>query len=232
MSLLLDLIFPKFCIGCNRIGRYLCKKCINELNFLKQDNCVHCFKPSFYGETHNVCKKSSYLDGVLSFCSYNKLARKIVSLVKYRLQSAIYNDILSSVPKETIKKFMEFKKRQVYPCLQTIPLHKKRQSIRGFNQSDELTKFFSQTLDFPIINVVERVKDTKPQALIKKKYERILNIRQAFSVKEKNNELNKTIILVDDVCTSSSTANEIAKELKKNCAKKVYLFSFARGYRT
>src|SRR3989344_822657 len=231
MSFLLDLIFPKFCIGCNAIGRYLCKRCINKLHFLKHDRCVYCFQPSFYGETHKNCKKHDGLDGVLSICGYNELARKIVSLVKYRLQSALYKDVLSCVPKETIKKFQGLKKRQLYPCLQTVPLHKKRQSIRGFNQSDELTKFFATNLGLPIINIVERRKDTKPQALIKKKYERILNIKEAFYVKENNKKLNKTIILVDDVCTSASTANEIAKELKKTGVKKVYLFSFARGYR-
>ena len=230
MSFLLDLIFPKFCIGCNAIGRYLCKKCINKLHFLKQDRCIYCFQPSFYGETHENCKKHNGLDGVLSICGYNELARKIVSLVKYRLQSAIYKDILSHVPKETIRKFEEFKKRQLYSSLQTVPLHKKRQSIRGFNQSDELTKFFAKTLSLPIIDIVERIKNTKPQARIKKKYERILNVKGSFYVKERNKVLNKTIILVDDVCTSASTANEIAKELKKIGVKKVYLFSFARGY--
>ena len=230
MFFLLDLFFPRFCIGCNTIGRYICKKCINKLDFLKQDRCIYCFKPSFYGQTHEGCKKNNGLDGVMSLCGYDKLARKIVFSVKYRLQSAIYKDVLSCFPKETIKKFTDFSKTVLYPYLQTIPLHTKRQKIRGFNQSDELTKFFAEILNIPVINIVERRKDTKPQALIKKKYERILNVKEAFYIK-KNNVLNKTIILVDDVCTSASTANEVAKELKKIGVKKVYLFSFARGYR-
>jgi len=231
MSFLLDLIYPKFCVGCNTFGRYLCKKCFNELHFIKQDRCIFCFQPSIYGEIHKNCKKNNSLDGVLSICGYDKLARKIVSLVKYRLQSAIYKDVLSCVPKETIKKFIEFKKRQLNPCLQTVPLHKKRQNIRGFNQSDELTKFFAEAISLPVIDIVERIKNTKPQARIKNKSERILNIKGSFYVKKRNIELNTTIILVDDVCTSASTANEIAKELKKTGVKKVYLFSFARGYR-
>ncbi|OGK13024.1 hypothetical protein A3A93_03785 [Candidatus Roizmanbacteria bacterium RIFCSPLOWO2_01_FULL_38_12] len=228
---LLDLFFPKICVGCKKFGSYLCKKCFMKLDFLNQDRCLNCLAPSHLGNTHKWCKKEESLDGVLSLCGYNKTAQKIVFAVKYQLQYGIYEEVLSLVPEKITQKFIEFKNTVSNCCLQTIPLHKKRRFLRGFNQSEMLTNFFSKKLDLPIINIAKRIKNTTPQAYIKHKHERITNINKAFHIDKKQKLIYDTMILVDDVCTTSSTANELAKELKKIGAKNVYLFSFARGYR-
>lgn len=72
---------------------------------------------------------------------------------------------------------------------------------------------------------------SKPQADISEHVMRYSNINGCFSLSEewKNKITDRTIILVDDVCTTGATLNECAQVLKKNGAKKVIGFVIARG---
>ena len=59
-DLVLDVLFPKFCVGCGIEGKYICDKCsifISEA----MPVCPICYNSSFFGETHHNCiKKYTY----------------------------------------------------------------------------------------------------------------------------------------------------------------------------
>ena len=100
-----------------------------------------------------------------------------------------------------------------------IPLHKRRQRERGFNQAEELGKVLSPLLKIPMKNdVLFRQKYTKPQARLKTGREE--NIKNAFIVNTNESIIGKKIILIDDVATSLSTLEEAAKYLKMAERKK------------
>ena len=63
-------------------------------------------------------------------------------------------------------------------------------------------------------DLIQRVKDTKPQYKLKR-MERLENLSNAFQV-NKENYKGKTILLIDDICTTGSTFQEIIKEFNKN----------------
>jgi len=113
-------------------------------------------------------------------------------------------------------------------ALVPVPLHVNRLSKRGFNQSLELAKFLSKKYKLPIIEAVSRMKDTPQQANLSAK-QRKKNLKGAFSV---NNEILRcvnSVALVDDVITTNSTINEIAKAIKKqNSNTKIQAWAIAK----
>ena len=75
-----------------------------------------------------------------------------------------------------------------------------------------------------------RVRDTPHQTDLTKR-ERERNIKNAFSVKDQQLVVGKTILLVDDVYTTGSTINECGKVLMDGGAEKVYFAVLAIGQR-
>ena len=66
----------------------------------------------------------------------------------------------------------------------------------------------------PNTDVIKRIKDTKPQYKLKKA-EREINLKDAFEVDE-TNLLPMKILIIDDICTTGSTFEEMIKEFEKH----------------
>jgi len=89
-----------------------------------------------------------------------------------------------------------------------VPIHVKRWAERGFNQSEDLLSCFpTASTSF---TALERVRHTTPQAGLSLA-ERETNLTDAF--RASNFVRGKSIVLVDDVYTSGSTAAECARAL-------------------
>ncbi len=94
-----------------------------------------------------------------------------------------------------------------------LPLHFKREKIRGYNQSAMLCEGLSSVLHWPIAhNVVERKSNTLTQTN-KNRADRWENIKGQFEVKDKNVLKNKHILLVDDVLTTGATLESCGSSL-------------------
>ena len=88
-----DLLFPKFCLGCGFLGAYICTNCKKKLSYIKQDSCLYCGKPSLYGLTHPGCRREKGVDGFLSVFYYNNLLKSVIKSVKYRLATAVFEEL-------------------------------------------------------------------------------------------------------------------------------------------
>lgn len=216
---IVDLLFPKKCIGCMTLGVFLCKKCSKKLPIIDVDRCPHCQRSSFLGFTHPMCKKRFGLDGAKSIFRYDGLVKKITTNIKYkRVKKALF-DLVQSIPQEKRNEFAVYKNILFDPVLIPVPLHPRRERQRGFNQSDEIAKTISYLYNIPINKtLVRRIKNTLPQARLKNAAERRENIRGAFSIDPTKLALyskKTTFIIVDDVWTTGATIKEIGKEFKK-----------------
>ncbi len=109
-----------------------------------------------------------------------------------------------------------------------VPLHLNRLSKRGFNQSLELAKWLGGKYQLPVIEAVSRVVDTPQQVNLSKK-QRKQNVKNAFKVEVSSlNRFNK-VAIVDDVITSGSTINEIARILhKQNPTLEIHAWAVAK----
>jgi ComF family protein len=115
-----------------------------------------------------------------------------------------------------------------------VPLHKRRALWRGFNQAELICKNIGEHFGLATENLLERKRNTLPQAEIHNQSDRHKNIEDAFVIskqyKDRTKEFkNKTFILVDDVCTTTATLEECARALKTLKPKEVLGLVIARG---
>jgi len=106
-----------------------------------------------------------------------------------------------------------------------VPLHEARRSERGFNQASLLASEIAQLLEIDLDReALVRVRQTKTQTLLDRA-ERERNVQNAFAVPETARIEGATLLLVDDVVTTGTTADACAKALKAAGAKAVYAVS-------
>jgi len=205
---LLDFIYKKKCYFCgsSRESVSMCSKCFNELEF------------------NNILVDREIL-GVKVFISgcYEKYSQKLIRGIKYHVQKdlAYYQArFMYEYFSDVIDKFHLSKDF----CIIPVPLHKNREKKRGYNHMELVAKEFSQMSGFEYCsNFIKRVKATKPQYKLSR-VERINNLSGAFSV-DILKKPNKTILLIDDICTSGTTFEVIIEELHKNGIKDIICFA-------
>jgi len=109
-----------------------------------------------------------------------------------------------------------------------VPLHWTRRLRRRFNQSELIARRAAEALGRPLLTrVVRRIRKTQPQSALGPG-EREANVRGAFRVTRPQKIRGRTILLVDDVMSTCSTASECARSLRKAGARRVFVAVFAR----
>lgn len=111
-----------------------------------------------------------------------------------------------------------------------VPLGRKRQASRGFNQSALVARRVAKILGIKSgLNVLERLCDVPPQVGLSRK-ERIQNVKGIFEITGKGRKSieEKRVLLIDDVMTTGATLNECSRMLVKAEAKRVSVLTIAR----
>ena len=227
---LLDLIFPKRCIGCGREGKYVCGAC--EVGLWEEEQiCPICRRASRYGLKHTYCRAVYPLDGLTCFWAYEGLAKKLITNSKYKHHFDMLKNF--AIDSEKLIERPEFARLQQFlaekPIVVPIPLHVFRQRERGFNQAEILAMEFARIYGLRAMNLLVRVKNTEHQ-VGKERAERLKNVQGAFKLSIVNSKLSipKTVILVDDVWTTGSTMSECCKVLKMSGVRCVWGLALAR----
>ncbi len=192
---LLDWVYKKKCYFCrsSKEAVRMCSKCYDDMDFL----------PVQVNRT--VEGKKVYCAGV-----YSKNLQKLIRGLKYHNQKdlAFY---LAKFMAEYLEKITDKNDFEVIP----VPIYPKREKKRKYNHmnlaGEEFCRLTNNTLNKDLI---KRIKDTKPQYKLKRA-QRMENLNKAFKV-EKENYNGKTLLLIDDICTTGSTFEEMIKELNKN----------------
>lgn len=241
MNFLLDLLFPKKCVGCRKLDTYFCKDCVS--NILQTDLvCPQCERLAMGGQTHPICKRKYGLDGLWSLGIYNSGAvassayqdplRKAIKQLKYSRVSTLA-ETLVDITIEYWAKFQPFvfdqikKDQGIGWAVIPVPLHQWRENYRGFNQASLIGQILSKKLGLDYSNTLKRIRYTKPQVKLKG-YDRYQNIKNAFEFANSKQRIVNSVLLIDDVWTTGSTLRECCYVLKKNGAKKVWAITLAR----
>ncbi|AEA34540.1 amidophosphoribosyltransferase [Hippea maritima DSM 10411] len=203
----LQLVFAPRCLVCGaKTPDLICNKCIDSLN-CSFNRCKICSRPLASSEA--VCpvclsEKRFFVKGFSLFNYKDEKVAKIIELIKfkghYRLVDFLYyfkDNIIQSGIFENVD------------CLVAVPMHKKDIAERGFNQSVFIAKVLSNITQIKVdYSLIEKVKRTKHQVGLSAK-ERKSNLKGAFRLTKKS-PYHK-VVVVDDVFTTGSTINEIAK---------------------
>ena len=194
---LLDLIYRKKCYFCRSSKQSLkmCSNCYAKLEFCDLN-------------------ANRIIDGVDIYCAgyYTKELQKLIRGLKYHrqkdlafFQAKFMYEYLSQID---VLKDKDFE-------LIAVPLHEKRINKRKYNHMELVCEEFAKLSGYKCnFELIKRIKDTKPQYKLSRK-ERLNNLSNAFEV-DKSKYNNKTLLILDDICTTGATFEEMIKELKNN----------------
>lgn len=206
LNSLLDLIYRKKCYFCGSSKHTLkmCPDCYDKLEFCD-------------------FRVNRVVNGVNIYCAgvYTKELQKLIRGIKYHKQRdlAYYQakfmyDYFCNLDELKGKEF------ELVP----VPLHKNRIKKRKYNHMELVCQEFSKISGFPCnFDLIKRVKDTKPQYKLNRT-QRLENLYEAFEV-SKEFLPQKPILIMDDICTTGSTFEEMINTLKKSGIENITCFA-------
>ena len=207
------------CLLCGAEGgpELLCPACIAELPALPE-SCPWCALPSPAAAVCGSClNHPPHFDATLALWRYEFPCDTLVQALKYRARLALAGFFARSLASRPLPEV---------DVVLPMPLHPKRLAERGFNQALEIARGLARNLGRPIEpRGVLRVKDTPPQTELPYE-ERAKNVRGAFLCKLDLSGVS--VAVLDDVMTTGTTLNELARALKRAGATRVENFVIAR----
>ena len=219
---ILDILLPKFCVGCGREEKYVCDKCevfLSEVPPSKE---------------------------VFSIWEYEGLMEKLIEGIKFKGKYHIIDELVEkafqkielNLPPDTVITY--------------VPMWPKKERERGFNQAKLIARKLAEnaalhsvlptrrfaprrTLTPPfraafsasskVLPLLKKTKDNRSQVGLGPK-ERKENVRDVF--KFQGSFVPKNVLLVDDVYTTGATAKECVRVLKRAGVENVWVFTLAR----
>jgi ComF family protein len=168
----------------------------------------------------------------VAYGSYEGELRDLIHLLKFqqvRPAAAILGRLLAEAI-ANLEPVMPVGKIAVVP----VPLYKRKQAQRGFNQAEMIARAALKTLSRPqrfelCTGILLRRRETASQIGLTS-HQRRENIRGAFAVKHAtcSNIVKRDILLIDDVVTTGTTVSECARVLLRSGAARVWVATVAR----
>lgn len=225
----IQMLYPLRCPVCDTIvipyGEKICLQCLPKLQLLTPPWCLKCGKKLSEEEEYCAdCQRieHNFIQGRALY-EYSTVAKSI-----YRLKYGNRQEYADFFGEEVARYLGDFI-RQVHPdALVPIPLHKKRERKRGYNQALLLAEAIGRYTGVDVAGeLLQRCKNTTPLKL-QNPLERQNNLKKAFIIAENDVKL-KTIIIVDDIYTTGSTIDEVAAILKQAGVERIYYITLACG---
>lgn len=191
---LLDWIYKKKCYFCrsSKESVKMCSKCFDELDYLPVEI------------NRRVSGKDIYCAGV-----YNKNLQKLIRGLKYHGQT----DLAYYLAKFMFQYWQRLNLEGEYEIV-PVPIFARRKKKRRYNHMELAAVELAKLTDFNVnTNLIKRIKDTKPQYNLKK-HERVENLSGAFEV-DKSFYNGGKILIIDDICTTGSTFDEMIKAFNR-----------------
>lgn len=213
LDIFLNLIYPPTCGICGKVNsEFLCKKCEKLLEGQAK-----------FEITENKFNEN-FFDNHLYVFQYQGIIRKLIIDYKFNEKTYLYKTFVNFLLKN--QNFFEIFKS--YDTIIPVPISKKRNKERGYNQCSLISKEISKSLEIENNEYcLYKTKNIVAQSTLNKE-ERELNIKGAYQLKNIKAIENKKILLVDDIYTTGSTLNECARVLRKANPKIITCLTIAK----
>lgn len=233
VAAVLDAVYPRTCPVCRDVvtpkGEMICPGCREHLGYVTEPSCMRCGKP-IASEQEEYCtdcakKKASFERGFAVFV-YDDVMQQAVADFKYRNRKELADFFAEEMAKVYRRKLQRLNIEALIP----VPVHVSRRRYRGYNQAEVLSEALTKLVGIPTRkDLLVREKQTTPQKELDAA-ERLKNLEQAVRLDvEAMKTLPKTVVLVDDIYTTGSTAEACSRVLLRGGVKKVYIFSLCIG---
>jgi ComF family protein len=229
-KMLLDFALPPRCAGCGEVIEEVgvfCPSCWGQIEWLGNAGCQRCGLP-LAGTEIDHCGRCladpPKLDRMRAAVAYDELPRSIVLRLKYGRKVALAR---------TMARYMATLKGDwdSSALIVPVPLHRWRLWGRGFNQSALVARELAQGWGLQADSrMLRRLKRTRPLKGLNHAQRRKA-VAGAFTASEAVRIKGRTIVLIDDVLTSGSTAEACARALRRAGAGRIELICWARVVR-
>ncbi len=217
-----NILYPRRCPLCLDIledeRRQACPACERAARPIQGPRCFMCSAPVVDGEEYcGACRKHPHVfDAQVSVFAYSDMWK--ASLERYKFHGA--REFAPFYARCMARNAWPYIRRWQPDLMLPIPLHKKKERERGFNQSALLCREMSGLLEIPFKEgCLVKTRATRAQKKLDAR-ERRENLKGAFSVTERLD--GGRILLIDDVFTTGSTLDAAAACLKENGASAVF----------
>lgn len=218
-NFVLDLVFPRHCLNCNRLGHFICPKCRGEIIKISQTNCPICHQKSENGRLCPKCRPKYRLRGVLAYGFFHDpILKNVIHQFKY--------EGISSAGEELAELLEPLVPKEI-DTLAFVPVSRKRLHERGFNQAKVLAQHLSRLSGKPVYKGLIKTRHTERQVGLKRG-ERLANLRGVYKVTNEQEIKNKKILLIDDVLTTGATLDNCSRALRSAGAKEIWGLVLAR----
>jgi ComF family protein len=227
---LVKTLWPPHCLLCGRLGQHasvdLCEGCESDLP-VNLNHCELCAEPF----------QTEHAGARMCGACLQRQPRFDVSVIPFRYAYPMDHMIrrlkyggaiaIGRVLGELFAQRLTSRADDAWPqLLLPVPLAQPRFRERGFNQAIVLAEHIHRITKLPLrTDLLVRTRDTLEQAGLDQRARR-RNIRRAFEITDK---VPKHVAIIDDVVTTGSTANEVARVLKRAGAKRVEVWAIARA---
>jgi ComF family protein len=229
------LIYPNTCWVCGDVMApehvHVCAVCSPKLTIDPFPTCPRCSSSvgPHLALPHGCpdCREVSFaFDGAFRMAPYDGALREVILRMKQWT-----GEDLAEVVAVLWARRMADRLRPLTPDVTIpVPLHWMRRWRRGFNACDILALGLARELGIPCANrALYRIRATASQSEQRSAAARRDNVKQAFQARSGDAIAGKTILLVDDVLTTGSTASEAARALRVHEPKAVYVVVLAHG---
>jgi len=218
---LFQLLFPNLCVACGqslvKSERHLCLNCLYDLPYTD----FHLFPDNQVARQFWARFPCDYATAMFYFRKGGKV-QQILHGLKYRGKAE-----LGIVLGEMLATRMLKGPYPVFDLILAIPLHRRKERLRGYNQSQCIAEGLGAVLGIPVLKgVLVKSKATSSQTR-KGRFDRFENLKQAFAVVNSSLLENKCVLLVDDVITTGATIEACAQVLMAAGVKSIAVAAIA-----
>ncbi len=221
-----EVLYPPRCPACDKLLSYserqpgFCAYCRDEICYVSEPICKYCGKP-IRDEISDSCadcaKRKHHFEQGRAVYVYDGPTKEAMYRFKYSNRRR-YADIFAA---DACRMYEPWIRHNRIDLIVPIPMNRKKERRRGYNQAAVLAKELGRRLDLPVeIRAVERSEDTTPQKELSVS-ERRENLKNAFNI-GKSVVKSKRILLIDDIYTTGSTMDAVSGTLLASGADKVY----------
>ena len=195
----LNLIFPPRCAGCGRVDVQWCVRCRDELDAVP------------------LTLTERDVEGivVVSTGAHTDRLRRAVQALKYENRTLLRDPLGKRLSAGF--QAVNWPVDAVVP----VPLHPSRLATRGYNQAQLLAEEVASSSSLPCLSMaVQRLRDNRSQVDLNQ-VQRQQNMINAFAA-DSHDLVDKTILIIDDVCTTGATLTACARAALDAGARAVY----------
>ncbi len=212
---LLDLLMPPACAACRRPGALLCSRCLDGFEAASRP------ADRFLAPEAGLAVGDALWLAMAAF-AYAGPMRRALAALKYS-GAARLAPILARAGAPSLRHLCMISGPAT---LVPVPLHVERRRARGYNQAELLARELGRVAKLPVADVLHRERPTTRQHRLNRTA-RLHNLRGAFVVR-RGTVLPPTVILIDDIVTTTATLEACASVLREAGCESVYGFAVAR----